>query len=593
VNTDQALIVSILVAAFALFVWGKIRYDIVAVGALCVAVFTGLIRPEDAFAGFGHPAVVTVAAVLILSRALTTSGAIHMLISHLLPETSRTELRIAGLGGVAAALSAMINNVGALALLMPAAIESFTKAKQSPALVLMPLAFASILGGLTTLIGTPPNIIIATFREQQLGAAFTMFDFTPVGATVAVLGVLFVSFVGWRLLPRSAAEGAASAALFDIQDYLTEARVLSDAKANGKQIKDLEEQAAKHDVVVLGVIRSGRPLRVSRREQLRTNDKLLIEGNPEGLDRFITELGLRIMGTKSEKIGIGGDTLATAEVVVAPRADVEGRTVDSLRLPSRYGINLLAVARQGHPYRDHGRMAKLVLQSGDVLLLQGDSDQLQEAIQSLGCLPLAARGLQFGKGRHVWTALAIFAIAVASAAIGLVALPIAFTAAVVAVVVAGILPPRELYEAVDWPVIVLLGALIPIGGALETTGTTALIADGIAGAATGVPVWVVLALVLVATMALSDILNNAATAVIMAPFGLGIADRLGVNDDSFLMAVAVGASCAFMTPIGHQNNTLVMGPGGYAFGDYWRMGLPLDIVIVLVAVPMILLVWPL
>ncbi|MCP4328654.1 MAG: SLC13 family permease [Alphaproteobacteria bacterium] len=590
-TTAQLTIVIILALTFGFFVWGRVRYDVVAGGALCLAVLSGLIPSGDAFLGFGHPATITVGAVLILSRALTASGAIDLIARRLIPETPRPDLRIAGLGTLAAALSAVINNVGALALLMPVAIQSSLKAKQSPALVLMPLAFASILGGLVTLIGTPPNIIIATFREQALGTPFSMFSFTPVGATVAVVGVLFVALLGWRLLPKAVRERAPTEDLFDIEGYLTEARVLKDSAANGQQVADLEQAAAEHDVSVIGVVRGGRQVRVSRREKLRTNDRLLVEGNPDGLDTFIAELGLKIMGTKGEKSGFGGDQLSLVEAVVPARSRVDGRTVESLRLVHRYGINLLAVARQGKPYR--GRLAKLQFQPGDVLLLQGDADRLPETVATLGCLPLAERGLQFGKGHQAWLAIGIFAAAVGFAAAGLVGLPIAFATAVVAVVVSGILPVRDLYEGVDWPVIVLLGAMIPIGGALQTTGTTDLVAQGIVAASQGAPVALVLTLVLVVTMTLSDILNNAATAVIMAPIGLAIAERLGVNGDPFLMAVAVGASCAFLTPIGHQNNTLVMGPGGYAFGDYWRMGLPLEIVITVVAVPMILIVWPL
>jgi len=592
VTTDQIAIVALFALTFGLFVFGRPRYDVVAIAALCVAVFLGLVATPSAFAGFGHPATITVAAVLIISRALTASGAIDMVARRLVPEAERLDVRIAGLGGLAAGVSALINNVGALALLMPVAIQSSLKAKQSPALILMPIAFASILGGLVTLIGTPPNIIVATFRGEANGAPFAMFDFTPVGAAVALAGLLFVALVGWRLVPKHARDHAVTEELFDISEYVTEGRVLKESSANGKTLAELEDDAAKHDALIIGVVRGRRQVRVSPREAVKTNDKLLLEGSPEALDKLISDLGLKVIGTGSGEgqrlFGESGTELF--EAVVGPRARIEGRTVESLRLPSRYGVNLLAVARQGRPAR--GRLATFRPQAGDVLLLQGDPDHLPEVIRSLGCLPLAGRGLQFGKdSRQAWYAIGIFALAVAAAATGLTGLTIAFAAAVVALVVSGILPLRELYDGVDWPVIVLLGAMIPLGGALETTGTTDLIAGGIVGAAAGVPAWVVLVLVLVVTMTLSDILNNAATAVIMAPIGLRVAEQLGVNGDAFLMAVAVGASCAFLTPIGHQNNTLVMGPGGYKFGDYWRMGLPLEILITLVATPMIVIVW--
>lgn len=587
---ERLFIVLILAFALAGFVWGRFRHDIVAVAALCIAVIGGLVPAGDAFGGFGHPATVTVAAVLVLSRALVVSGAVDIIVTRLLPETERIDFRIAGIGSLAAALSAMINNVGALALMMPAAIQSAIRARQSPALILMPLSFASILGGLITMIGTPPNVIVATFRGDALGSPFGMFDFTPVGAAVAVAGVLFVSFVGWRLLPKSARERYVTEELFEVGDYVTETLVTEESKANGQTLADLESEAAEAEILVIGVVRGARQIRVSPRETLRVGDRLLIEGSSESLDKFVGRLELKIAGTKNELGDVLGRDKGLVEAVVAPRSPIENRTVGALRLPSRYGINLLAVSRQGKPLR--GRLTRLQLNSGDVLLLQGEIDRMPEALSALGCLPLAERGIHFGRSRQAGLALGIFAAAVAAAAFNIVAMPIALLMAVLAVVGFGLLPPREIYSGIDWPVIVLLGAMIPLGGALESTGTTAFIAQSIVDLSGSLPAFAILTLVLVVTMTLSDVLNNAATAVIMSPIALAIANILGVNGDAFLMAVAVGASCAFLTPIGHQNNTLVMGPGGYSFGDYWRMGLPLEIVVTAVAVPLILLVWP-
>jgi len=590
--TDQLVLAAILAAVFVLFVWGRFRYDLVAAAGLCVAVVAGLVPANEAFAGFGHPATITVAAVLIISRALSVAGTIERIARILTPETGNISLRIAGLGGLGAALSAVINNVGALALLMPVAIQGSVKAKQSPGVILMPLAFASMLGGLVTLIGTPPNIIIATFRGEATGAPFAMFDFAPVGLAVAVAGLVFVALLGWRLLPSRVREQSITEELFNIEGYVTEARVLKDSKAKGRTLDEIEGQAAKHDALVIGIVRGKRQVRVSRREELRTNDRLLLEGAPDALAKLVEELGLKVAGTGGDAAKpFGEERAGLVEAVVTPGSRLDGRTVESLRLPARYGINLLAAARQGRPYR--GRLAKFRVRSGDVLLLQGDVDRLPEVVSSLGCLLLAQRDLTHGRGHDSWIAAGIFAAAVAAGAGGFVSLPIAFTMAVIAVVVLGILPVRELYDGVDWPVIVLLGAMIPLGGALQTTGATDLIADAITAAAEGIPAVLILTLVLVVTMTLSDILNNAATAIVMAPIGIGIAERLGANPDSFLMAVAIGASCAFLTPIGHQNNALVMGPGGYAFGDYWRMGLPLEVLIVAASVPMILIVWPL
>jgi di/tricarboxylate transporter len=486
-----------------------------------------------------------------------------------------------------------MNNVGALALLMPVAIKAANKAKQSPAVILMPLSFGSILGGLMTMIGTPPNIIIATVREKSAGAPFSMFDFTPVGAVVAVTGVIFIATVGWHLIPRQRRQTLTSEELFDLEDYVSEARVPEESPAVGLTVHEIEELAVDTAAVIVGVIRKGRRgFGVARREPIQPGDLLVVEASPEAIGSFISTLGLEVVGVEGPKASLlAAENVVLVEAVVAPRARIEGRSVHAMRLRTRYGVTLLAVSRQGRPIRE--RLMSLALKAGDVLLLQGDGDRLPEAIAAMGCLPLAERGLQIGQRRHAGLCVAIFGAAIISASLGWLPFTIALALAAVAMVLLNIVPPREIYDSVDWPVILLLGAMIPVGEALETTGATGLIAGAILGVAGDLPAVVVLGLLMVVTMTLSDIMNNAATAVVMAPISVGMADQLGVSADPFLMTVAVAASCAFLTPIGHQNNMLIMGPGGYHFGDYWRMGLPLEILIIVVSLPMILWVWPL
>ncbi len=590
---EQAAIFAILAGVLALFVWGRLRYDVVALSALLAAVVAGVVPYAGAFSGFGHPATVTVAMVLIISRALSNSGAIDLIARHVTLEGKRLSLRVGALSGVGAGLSTIMNNVGALALLMPVAMQAAQKAKKSPAVVLMPLSFGSILGGLVTMIGTPPNIIIASFREQAVGAPFGMFDFTPVGAAVAVTGVVFVALVGWHLIPRERRTRISSQELFDLEDYVTEVRVTKGSPAVGKTVHEIDALSEGINAAVVGVIRKGRPgLSIARREPVQAGDLLVIEAGPDEIDKVITGLKLEVVGVEGPKTNLlRSDDVVLMEAVVPPRSRIERRSAEDSRLRSRFGVTLLAVSRQGRPIRE--RLTRLSLEAGDVLLLQGDADRLPDAIAAIGCLPLAERGLQFRKGRQAGLCVAIFAAAIASATAGLLAFPIALGFAALAMVLVRILPPREIYEGVDWPVIVLLGAMIPVGGALETTGATGLIAGAILDLAADVSPVVVLALLMVVTMTISDIMNNAATAVVTAPIAMGIATELGVNADPFLMAVAVGASCAFLTPIGHQNNMLIMGPGGYRFGDYWRVGLPLEVLIVCVSLPMILWVWPL
>ena len=589
---EQAAIFAILGLTLGFFIWGRWRYDVVAFLALLLSVLAGVVPHDAAFTGFGHPATVTVAMVLIISRALSNSGAVDLISRHVTLAGDRLSLGIAALSGLGAALSAVMNNVGALALLMPVAIRAANKAKQSPAVILMPLSFGSILGGLVTMIGTPPNIIIATYREKSAGEPFGLFDFTPVGLVAAVTGVIFIAVIGWRLIPAKRRRTVSSEELFGLEDYVSEARVPADTPAVGLTVHEIEALTAESGALVVGVIRKGRRgFGVDRREPIQPGDLLIIEAGPDDIGSFITTLKLEVVGVKGSRASLlSAENTTLMEAVVPPRARIERRSVQSARLRSRYGVTLLAVSRQGRPIRE--RLKSLPLMAGDVLLLQGDQDHLPEAISAIGCLPLAERRLQIGKGGQAGLCTGIFAAAIIAAA-GLLPFTIALALAALAMVMLRIVPPREIYESVDWPVILLLGAMIPVGEALETSGATRLIAETILDIGAGLSPVFILAMLMVVTMTLSDIMNNAATAVVMAPISVGIAGQLGVDADPFLMAVAVGASCAFLTPIGHQNNMLIMGPGGYHFSDYWRMGLPLEILIIMVSLPMILWVWPL
>ncbi|WP_299620212.1 SLC13 family permease [Pelagibius sp.] len=588
---SQVLIFAILAGLFVLLVWGRWRYDVVAFACLMVCVVAGLVPAGQAFAGFGHPATITVAAVLILSRVLSGSGAIDLLARLIRPAMGSATGHVGILAALGAAMSTVMNNVGALGILLPMAMQSARKAARSPAKLLMPLSFGSILGGLVTLIGTPPNIIVATYRGERTGEAFAMFDYAPVGLAIAVAGLAYIALIGWRLVPQRDA-GRAGGDLFDIENYITEVRVPDDNPHIGKTLHEIDELTADIDAVIMDQIRHDRVYPAATRKQLQAGDVLKIEAAPEEIDKFVTKLGLEISATDEAGDKPKAPEDATLmEVVVAPGSRLDGRLIGSLRLFARRGITILAVSRQGKPFR--GRLRSFRVRPGDVVLLHGETEQLAHLVPALGCLPLAEREIHFGKRKQGPAVIAIFAAAIAAASLGLVPIQIAFGIAVALLVVTGLLQVRELYDGIDWPVIVLLGSLIPVGGALQTTGATDLIADGLLIVTAGLSASIVLVILMVVTMTLSDILNNAATAVVMAPIAATIAERLGVSPDPFLMATAVAASCAFLTPIGHQNNALILGPGGYRFGDYWRMGLPLEALVILVAVPVILLVWPL
>ena len=588
---EQLIVFSTLFLALVLFVWGRWRYDIVALLALLAVTVTGVIPAGQAFTGFGHPAVITVAAVLVVSRGLLNSGVVNMLTRQLSRLGDHPLAQIAGLTTLVAILSGFMNNVGALALLMPVAIRMARKSGHSPSLLLMPLAFGSLLGGLTTLIGTPPNIIIATFRAETGAQPFGMFDFTPVGLGVAAAGILFIILVGWRLVPQRKGQ-ASREELFQIENYLTEVQIGEESEIVGRPLRDLH-RVPDVDVVIVGLIRNNRRRPApSSFEILRAGDILIVEANSEDLKELVDSLDLDLIGSeKLDEEALQSREVGLIEAVVMSDSPMVGQTVRTLNLRWRHGVNLLAVARQGS--RLQTGLGRTRFQVGDVILLQGPLETLQETVSALGCLPLAERGLRLGRPRQLLLAGGIFGAAIVVAAVDLLPVQVAFIIAAVAMIMTNLLSLTEAYESVDWPIIVLLAAMIPVGEALEVSGGANLIAGQALAVAGQMPPLATLAIVLVATMFLSDLVNNAAAAVLMAPIAVTIAQGLGASVDPFLMCVAIGASCAFLTPIGHQSNTLVMGPGGYRFGDYWRMGLLLEVIVVAVALPLVAWFWPL
>lgn len=583
------MLFALLGVIFGLLIWGKIRYDLVAFGALITAVVAGLVPEDEAFSGFGHHATMIIALVLIVSRGLSNSGAIE-LIARVVIDSSRSLFKhIFIMSGVAALLSAVMNNVAALALLMPIDIQAAVKSKRNPSLSLMPLSFASILGGMITLIGTPPNIIIASFREEALGESYGMFDFSPVGLVVSLTGIIFIVLVGWRLIPV-AKTNAETEELPNLQDYIAEVKVGEKSVAVGQLLEQLDSTTEDVDVDIIGLVRDGRRHPGNaRREIIRANDILVIEAKAKAIDTFVGTLKLEYVG-KERHIAEAGEGTSLIEVVIPENARIDGRSALGLQLLHRHGVTLLGVSRQGRSFRD--RVRKLQLRAGDVLLLLGATERVNDVAERMGCLPLKQRDLQVIQRDKAGIAVGAFALAILAATIGILPLTEALALVCIAMVVTNIVPLREIYTSIEWPVIVLLGSMIPIGVALETSGGTALIANQMLALTDGYGPLVVLSFLMILTMTLSDVLNNTATAVVAAPIAIEIAERLNVSPDPFLMAVAVAASCAFLTPIGHKNNTLIMGPGGYKFSDYWRMGLPLEILVVAVSIPTIVWFWP-
>jgi len=587
---DQFIIYSIIGFTIFLFIYGRWRYDVIAILALLEATLTGLVSPSEAFLGFGHPAVVTVAAVLALGTGLQNSGVVDF-IYRLISKFGKgfwSQLTLMCIAIVA--ISAFMNNIGAMAILLPVALQVSRKCKKPPSQFLMPVAFSSLLGGMITMIGTPSNIIVAMLRKEIIGSPFGMFDFSYVGLGVAIAGVMFVVLIGWRFIPsRKGRRGKED--IFQIEDYLIELKVRKESTCIGKKVREIETFGG-GEVSIVGIIRRKKSIAFpSQNEKVQGGDILIAEVESEALQEFVHSFKLQLLGDK--KLGkeiLEAGEMMIVEAVVKKDASVLQSEVENLNLKRRFGVNLLAVSRAGKKIKE--RLSKMKIQAGDVLLLRGYEQSLYEALPNLGCFPLQSRALTIGEPRRIVLSLSIFFMAILAAASGYLQIQISFVLGVVVMYFLGLLKLRDIYESVDWPIIILLGALIPVGHALETTGAAKGLSEQILWLAEGYGPTMILVIILVGTMFLSDLVNNATAAILMVPIAANLASSLHVSPDPFLMGVAIGASCPFLTPIGHQCNMLILGPGGYHFKDYCRLGLPLEIVIVVVAIPLILLFWP-
>jgi di/tricarboxylate transporter len=588
---DQIFAFAVLTGMMAIFIWGRLRYDLVAVLALLAAVFTGIVPHREAFSGFGDDIVIIVASALVVSAAVARSGVMEAVLHRVAPVITSVQGQIVLLVAAVTILSAFVKNIGALAMMIPVAFQMARRSRASPSCFLMPMAFGSLLGGLITLVGTSPNIIVSRMREELTGQPFGMFDFTPVGLGLAAAGVAFLAF-GYRLLPGGRKAVATMDEAINLSDYMTEARVMAKSPVIGRTISALAK-LCDGEVLVTGIIRNRTAHMTPLPDAiLRKDDIVLLEGDPEALERAVARAYLELEGGNRPTKGKGaGEEMGGVEAVIEPTSILIGQTAKRMALHERFNINLLAVSRSGERFTE--RLRDITLRTGDVLVLRGDLTRLPDKLKELGCLPLAGRDIRLGSARQRLIPVVVLGGAMVLTALGVLPVATAFFTAAVLMILFGALSLREAYDAIDWPILVMLGALIPVSEAMRTTGGADLIAGWLSQLASTLPAYGALALIMVAALAVTPFLNNAATVLVMAPVAATFAGHLGYKPDAFLMAVAVGAACDFLTPIGHQCNTLVMGPGGYRFGDYWKLGLPLSSLVVLLGVPLILLVWPL
>ncbi|HEV2867184.1 MAG TPA: SLC13 family permease [Allosphingosinicella sp.] len=588
---DQFAIFAILAGTMALFVWGRMRYDMVAVVALLVSLALGVVSPEQAFSGFSDDIVIIVASALVISAAVSRAGIVESFMIRLTRGMKRAGSQLIVLVGTVTLLSAIVKNIGALAMLMPAAMRMAKRSGGSASCFLMPMSFGSLLGGLITLVGTSPNIIVSRVREQMTGQPFQMFDYAPVGLGLAAAGLIFLRF-GYRLLPADREGTRSLGEALDITDYSTEASVPPGAPAEGRTVAEFRQMTGR-EVEVTGLVRGeARKALPLPDTVIGAGDVLILEGEPEALERAIAAAGLELEGHhRAAASATAQSEVGVIEAVVERGSVLAGAAAGRLALHDRHGVNLIAVSRRGE--RVAGRLRDLVLCPGDVIVLQGPLRTLPDRLRELGCLPLAERSLRLGDQRRGFIPLLILGGAMALTAAGLIPVAVAFFGAAVLIMLFNALPAREAYSHIDWSILVMIAALIPVSDALRTTGATELIAGWLTAAAGSLPPWGAVALVMIGAMSVTPFLNNAATVLVMAPIAATFAGDLGYRPEAFLMATAVGAGCDFLTPIGHQCNTLVMGPGGYRFGDYARLGAPLSLMVLVVGVPLILAVWPL
>lgn len=597
-NLEIIIVFGTLLIALVLFVSNRVRYDIVALMALLAISVTGIITPEEAFSGFGEPAVIVVAAVLVVSRALANAGIADVLASLMVQAKRGMSVQLGIVNGIIGSLSGFMSNTGALALFLPIIVQIARERDESPSRFLMPLASSALLGGLITLIGTPPNLIIASFRGNMQGQqSFAIFDYAPVGVGVALAGITFICLVGWRFLPERTARSDKES-LFKINQYTTEMQVQDESQVVGESLEYLETELDA-EAVVVGLLRDDERITApSGFETISAGDYLLLQTHPRHLND-LREAGLEIAlrgeseeaSEQQNRENIESGEVELVEAVITANSRLEGETVRNIDIRWQHGINLLAVARQNE--RIDRPLEDIELRGGDILLLQGTAGAINEALPRLGCLSLSEQQIDQRDQRDLLLAAAIFVVTLGIVATGALAVEIAFVTAAVSMVLLNLISLDEAYDAIHWPILILIGAMLPIGDALEHSGGAELIASTLLNLSSSLPAIGTLAVLMIATMILSNFVHNAATAALLAPVAVSIAGELTASADPFLMAVAVGASCTFLTPIGHQANTIVMEAGGYRFNDYWRLGLPLSIIVVVVATPLIALVWPL
>lgn len=593
---QQVIVFGVILFTLIMFIDGRIRYEFVSMLGLLILTVTGILNAQEALSGFSHPAVITVTSVLVISSAIIKSGMIEHLVVLLNRKTDSASIKIMGLMLVTAFLSAFMNNVGALALILPVALRIAKDSKLSPSGFLMPVAFASLLGGMVTLIGTPPNLIVSNFKQEALGRPFEFFEFAPIGIVMVLIGVALTIFLGSKLIPIRKSQNEEG--IFNVGEYLSEIVITEKSKMVGKRVRDFYD-IYKLEVEVLSIIRDKNNIVVPKAsETLLAGDELIIKTDSLELTDLIKRTETSLKGAKLDFIEslplLKSDDFTLVEVVLREDSLLIGRTAIEVKLRNRYNVNLVAVSRRGSISTE--RLKSFRFKPGDILLLQAPVSILQDIYHKLSCLPLAERSVNINMGSkkiEQYVPLIMFFIGIILTTLGIFPVQVSFSAVAVLLVVFKLITPREFYDAIEWPTVLLLATLLPLGSAFQKSGASDTIANVLMNLSSVLSPSLMIVILMIITMILTNLISNYATAVLMSPIAVSLASSMAVSPDPLLMGVCIACSSAFLTPIGHQSNLLVMGPGGYKFTDYWRLGLPLCILIIAIGTPLILILWPL
>jgi len=583
----QLAIVTILAAALVLFMRNRIRYDVIAVLIMLAVIATGVMSYTEVFSNLGHPAIIIVASMFIMSEAFVRSGIVDLIVSRLTFLYKKPILSLSFLIFLVAIISAFVNNAGALAMCLPIAIYLARKSNTPIAFFLLPLAFASHLGGFLTLIGTPRNILISDFRESAIGIPFQMFDFAYVGGGIALVGSLFLFAVGWRLIPVRDNSDSDKPIVRLYTSELIVSNKSSVINKNPRDVSKLSNQA----LSLTALYREGEMQSVDDSTIVMPGDTLIVRGTADSLMQYSHALGLTLGGLRAQEGFISSDDdFTTIEAVVPPYAKIIGNNWDNIPLKRRFGANFLGLFRRDNQVNKP--LSAIKIWPNDILILHGRTATINETVRDLQLLPIADGEVTLGRHSSVLLTILLLFIAIGIATLNILPLAVIFMTTAILIILLNLVTLRQAYESVDQTILILLAGMITLGEAMQKSGA----AESIAKIFYNLDSWLgpvsMLILIMVVSMLLSDFMNTTASAVVMGPIAIVVANSMNVSIDPFLIAVAIGASCAFLTPIGHESNAIVMKHGGYTFKDYFRVGLPLEILILVTSIPLILTFWP-